>query len=509
MAATPQTQDDSVSLSASLVPRRNCQPLYWAAYGLALLVPISIWFLAIRTPLWLDETVSYWQIAGGFGQIWQRSLPVPSFPAYLYILWLTKTLFGSGELTLRIPSILAMFAAVYVFYRCARELFPHDVSLIATVLFAFHAEIVFSAIDVRPYAFAMLATNLSILFFLRWVRTSKLGYAAMFGIASAGIFHFQYLFGCILAAFVAYYAATRWKTLASDMRQIAVAFGCFLVFMLPLVPQLINMFRTRNTHVFSDVPQLADLLRILTPEKVLYVFAGAVLLAALTRKLVTPSGEMYRSGLLCFLLAIVPTVILYTVSVNTPLHLFVPRYLLIAVPGVALSWSWLVSLIDSRLLRLMFCVGFVAFNGFHAYTSPMTRTHGSSWKYSLQLADANAAPDHATLLICSDLPESDFQPMPSGAVADSILFAPLSYYRISAPTIPLPRLLNAEAKSRTARWLAQAEGERRRFLVLAYGYSVPTIDWIAYQAQATFAPNILGQFDGVWVVEFVPRNGNN
>ena len=473
-----------------------------------MLVPISIWFLAIRAPLWLDETVSYWQIAGGLRQIWSRSLPVPSFPAYLYILWLTKSLFGNRELILRIPSILAMFAAVYVFYRCARELFSRDVALVATVLFAFHGEIVFEAIDVRPYALAILTTNLAILSFLRWIKTNKLSYAAMFGVASAGIFYFQYLFGCILAVFVLYYVATRWTSLAADMRQIAVASACFFVCMLPVVPQLVNMYQTRNAHVFSDVPQFTDILRILTPEKVLFVFAGAVLVAALTRKLMPPGGEMYRTGLLCFLLATVPTTILYVVSVNTPLHLFVPRYLLIAVPGVALSWSWLVSLISSRLLRSVFCVGFVALNGFQAYTSPMTRTHGVSWKYSLQFADANAARDNATLLICSDLPESDFQPMPSGPAAESILFAPLSYYKISAPVIPLPRLLNDEAKRQATRWLRQAESEHRRFLVIAYGYSVPTIDWIAYQAQYTYAPHIFGQFEGVWVVEFVPRSGN-
>jgi hypothetical protein len=504
-----QLPDDSAKIDASLKQGRNHEGLYSALYCLAVLVPISVWFLAVRAPLWLDETVSYWQIAGGFRQIWNRSLPVPSFPAYLYILWLTKTLFGSQELVLRIPSILAMLAAVYMFYRCARELFSQDVSLVATVLFAFHTEIVFAAIDVRPYAFAILMTNLAILAFLRWIKTNKLGYAALFGVASAGIFHFQYLFGCILAAFVVYYIATRWASLASDMRQIAVAFGCFLALMLPLAPQLMNMYRTRNTHVFADTPRFTDALSVLTPGEVLFVFAAAALVAALTRKLIIPSREMWRTFLFCFLLATVPTALLYAVSVTTALHLFIPRYLLIAVPGIALSWAWLVSLIDSRLVRLLFCLAFVSLNGFQAYTSPLARTHGYTWKHALEFADTSAASDHAVLLICSDLPESDSQPMPSGPVVESILFAPLSYYKVNAPIVPLPRSLNAEAQRQVAHFLPQAGTEHRRFLVLAYGYSVRTIDWIAYQAQYTFAPHILGQFGGVWVVEFVPRTQNN
>ena len=505
----PQLSADSVKVEGTVGQTGRYQHLTDAAYGLALLVSISVWFLAIRAPLWLDETVSYWQIAGGFRQIWARSLPVPSFPAYLYILWLTKTLFSNKEFVLRIPSILAMLAAVYVLYRCARELFSRDVALIATVLFAFNADISFAAIDARPYAFAILTTNLAILAFLRWTRTHKLNYAALFGAATAGIFHFQYLFGTVVVVFAIYYLATQRASLRSDMRQIAVAFACFFVIMLPLIPQLTNMYRTRNSHVFADAPRLMDILRVLTPGSVGFVFAAALIVAALTRKLIVPGKERYRTFLFCFLLPTVPTAILYAVSVNTPLHLFVPRYLLVAVPGIALGWAWLVSLIDSRVLRLLFCVGFVALNASRAYTSPFARTHDYSWKYALQFADDNAASDHATLLICSDLPESDSHPMPSEPVTDSIFFAPLSYYKVRAPVVALPRSLNAETQRQFTDFRRQPNGARRRFLVLAYVYSTRTIDWIAYQSQFTHAPHIFGQFGGVWVVEFVPREGNN
>ena len=35
-------------------------------YPVALVASLSIWFLAIRAPLWLDETLAYWQVSGGF-----------------------------------------------------------------------------------------------------------------------------------------------------------------------------------------------------------------------------------------------------------------------------------------------------------------------------------------------------------------------------------------------------------------------------------------------------------
>jgi len=60
--------------------------LCFTAYRFAVLMSFSIWFLAIRAPLWLDETASYWSISGGFRQIWSRSIELNSFPAYYYIL---------------------------------------------------------------------------------------------------------------------------------------------------------------------------------------------------------------------------------------------------------------------------------------------------------------------------------------------------------------------------------------------------------------------------------------
>jgi uncharacterized membrane protein len=128
------------------------------------------WPLAIpyRSPFWLDETVSYWEISGGLRQIWSRTVDGMSFPLYFYILWTVKKLVGSQEVVLRLPSLLAMLAAVYVRYRIAREYFDRDIA--ACILFCVQKDVAYAAIDARPYAFAVLATNLAILTFIRWVR---------------------------------------------------------------------------------------------------------------------------------------------------------------------------------------------------------------------------------------------------------------------------------------------------------------------------------------------------
>ena len=505
---TNATLDAATITSPEAPGTSRPKPDVWlvAAYGVALAACISVWFLAVRAPLWTDETLSYWQIAGGFRQIWSRSIQGNSFAAYAYILWLTNTLFGSRGIVLRVPSILAMLAAVYVFYRCARELFDWDVALIATVCFILPRGIAFAAIDVRPYPFALLVTNLTIFLFLRWMKTGETGYAALMGIAAAGIFYFHYLFSTILLALAVSYLLTRAPSLRTGLRQIGIALGCFAIVLLPVLPRLQYIYQTRTTHSFADAPQWKSVVDVLNPGTgQLLVLAGALLLAIVARQLLITKRELLGKLLLCASLALVPIFCLYAVSVTTSVHVFIPRYLLVATPGIALCWGWLCSLIDSRALRSLFCFAFVALCVGQAYSSPISRRHEESWKESLAFADANAANDHAPLLMCSPLIEADFQPMPAVA-SQSVLYAPLSYYKVSAPVVPLPRTLNAEAERQATQFLLKAAPEHTRFLVLAPWPSLRIVDLLTYDSQATYTPRVLGKFDEIWVVEFVPNS---
>jgi hypothetical protein len=491
--------------------RFNEERVASAIYALALLGAVSIWFLAIRAPLWLDETGSYWNIAGGFRQIWARSIELNSFPAYYYVLWITDAIFGGKEIVLRIPSVLAMLAATYVFYRCARELFVPDVAVIATVVFILNRRTVFAAIDVRPYAFALLITNLAILCLFRWTKTRLPAkgtfYSALLGITSAGIFYFHYLYGCIVAAFLIIYFIHGYRrhSPVAELSQLGVAAGCFGLFMFPVLPRLWYLHQTRTTHIFAEPPPFRLLPRALSPGVVGLVFVGVIVLAVLMHKISKPDRESVRRFMMCATLAVVPLVILYVISVATPLHIFIDRYEGVAVPGIALSWAWIFSLIDWRGLRLAGCVALVTWSAFLSYASPTAHIHKNTWKYALQFSNNNAALDGAPLVICSDLPEADFQPMPTGPVGDSVLFATLSYYRVQATVVPMPRTFNQKAQSIGTRFIKGAELNHQRFLALGYIASYPTLDWLASQTSDGFVSRVLGNFDVVRVMEFVPR----
>lgn len=500
-------RDDSVSALLSGTDRRSrttqvVQSLSRIALAFALTFSVADWFSAIRSPLWLDETNSYWSISQGFWKIWAHQ--GLSFPAYTYILWATKSLFGSSEVALRMPSVVAMLFAVYVLYLIARRFFESDVAGIVAVIFCIHPFVSFAAIDARPYAFATLAANCSILCLLRWMESNTTMRAVIFGITLAGVFYFHYLFSVILAALALVFVVFKPKEWKSYRRNFAISMVPFGLMMLPVIPRLLWMVHTTESHVYLGRPRAADLLITAVPGNVALVFVGAVFIAIIVGKLVPPKHERGETIPTCLLLAVVPLLFLFIISSYTPVHIFAERYRLVALPGVALCWGLLASRLNSTIVRTIFCLGIIACT-FNEFPGTTWKSHGFSWKDALEVADASAAKTRAPILICSGLRESTFRPMPTSDIEQSDLFAPLSYYKVHAPVVPLPRDLNQETKRQVEKFLARAVPDRERFLVLGHSESQPTTKWITSETAATYQPRELGTYDEMTVTEFVPR----
>lgn len=477
----------------------------YVIYALLLTLAISTWFVAIRAPLWLDETVSFFVVKGGFSEILSRQ-GWPGVPAYPYILWLWVKAVGTDELALRISSVLAMLGTVYLLYRSARELFDSDVAVIAAIVFCLHPIIVSESIDVRPYAFAALAIACSIFVLVQLRHNDSNWLAALFGLSAAFIVYFQLLFVVILPAFVFCFFTIKAGRTEILWRQFSVALATFALAFLPVVPGLRYMFHTSGVHVYAEAPAFWQLRGTLAPARVAVCLAATLLIAGAMRRLDLQRLREGRAFLFCGSLVLVPILTLYFVSIGTSMHIFLDRYCIVAVPGIALCWAWVVSLINSRTLRLLFCTALVAVAAYHSFRSPSSRIHNYTWKFALEAAEKSASADNAPVLICSDLPESNYMPMPVGsAIKDSALFAPLSYYQLGVPVVPMPRALNAEAIQAGSQFLQEAARRHERFLALAFEPSYETLDWLASNAEKTHRAREVGIFDRVKVLEFTPR----
>jgi Dolichyl-phosphate-mannose-protein mannosyltransferase len=477
--------------------------MQYAIYSTALAVSISIWFLAIHAPLWLDETVSFYLIRGGFAGIISRQV-WPDSPVYSCLLWVWTKALGTSEISLRISSVLPMLAAVYLLYRAARELFERDIAIIAAVIFCIHPIIISTSIDIRPYAFAALAVNATILVLVLLRHNQTTWMAALFGLLAASIVQFHLLFASILPALAICFVVLKLGNRKVLWRQLSVALVTFTVAFLTVIPRLQYMAHTSSTHVFSPAPKFYELISTLTLRGLALVLLLLMLIAARTRQPGQQSPVDRWTVLLCLSLALVPILILYGLSVGTSIHVFVPRYRLESVAGIALSWALLASRLNSRVLRLLFCALVVTVTCCRYMLFPPHSTY--TWKYALQAIQKNASPDSAPVLICSDIPEADYMRMPAGkAIEESGILPPLSYYKITVPVVALPRALNAEAMRVSSQFLQQAAPQHERFLAAAFTESYPTLDWLSTQAAARYDIRRLGDFDGVKVLEFDPR----
>ena len=479
--------------------------VYSIGYAILLAVSFSVWFIAIHAPLWLDETVTFSVISRGFGQIIARQGGLAS-PTYYYILLLWTKIAGTSEIALRIPSILAMLAASYLVYLAARELFDRDAALIAAVVFSAHPYIIFESIDTRPYAFGALAVSLAILLLVRLRNSDSNLLAGSFGAASAVIVYFQLLFGAILPALAFCFVVLKMRNRKTFLQQFTVAFASFTLAFLPVIPGLLFIFRTKGSHVFDAPPKLLDLAWTLAPGFLIHALVITALVAAASRKIDLSNRIGISRVLLCTSLALVPLLILFGLSIFTPLHIFVARYQLVAIPGIALLWGSILNRIDSRLIRLLFCAAVVSSSAYYYFHAPSSTIHGYTWKYALEIAEKNASTDNAAVVICSDLVEADHMPMPIGeAVKDSPLFSPLSYYKLSVPVVGLPRALNDEAKRVGTGFVREAARRQERFLALAYFPSYDTLRWLASAASETHEVRLLGQNNDIMILEFTPR----
>src|ERR1700761_3228900 len=252
--------------------------------ALALAVSFSTWFLVIRAPLWLDETVSLFLIQGGLKGILSR--PVwPDSPIYSCLLLIWTTIFGTSEIMLRVSSLVPMFVAVYLLYRAERQLFPQDVAVLTAAIFCLHPIIIFAAVDVRPYAMAALVLNATILALVDLRHNIGNWLPALFGLLAAGVVEFQMLFAAVLPALLLCFVAAKVGQRKVLWRQLGIALLVFAVAIVPVIPRVRNMAHTSGTHVFSEAPRFMQLVSTLTVRGLVFVLIVFLLVAAYRRQL--------------------------------------------------------------------------------------------------------------------------------------------------------------------------------------------------------------------------------
>jgi O-antigen/teichoic acid export membrane protein/4-amino-4-deoxy-L-arabinose transferase-like glycosyltransferase len=149
--------------------------------------------LMLTRGLWVDEAISVAQAQLPLGQMldelrWSDVHP----PLHHLILWVTVRIAGTGELVVRLPSILAGAALVPVLYLLGRDLYGRATGRIAAAAGAVAPFLVWYSQEARMYSLFMLAATVAVLGQVRVLRSGSLPDWVLYTVATAAMAWTQY-----------------------------------------------------------------------------------------------------------------------------------------------------------------------------------------------------------------------------------------------------------------------------------------------------------------------------
>jgi hypothetical protein len=182
-------------------------------HPLAWIVAITLLALLLRLiatrGLWLDEATSVTQAQMPFGDMLTslRTTDVHP-PLHHAVLWAVVHLFGTGQMVVRAPSIVAGTLMVPVLWLTGRELWGPRAGLAAAVLAAVAPFAVWYAQEARMYAFFMFFATCALYAQLRAMRSGRGRWWVAFAVASAALVWSQYFAALVV---VTLHGGTAWQ----------------------------------------------------------------------------------------------------------------------------------------------------------------------------------------------------------------------------------------------------------------------------------------------------------
>jgi mannosyltransferase len=395
-----------------------------------------LWLIPMTSSLWLDELVTWWVVKDSLGDTLHRAYAFQGQTIVYYVVeWLVRHL-GSQEWVLRVPSLLALVAAAYVVFRLAERLLDREYARLSVLLFVLSPAVAFEASNARPYAFAVLLLVGSVLALIRWLDAPSVARAAVFVVLAALIGYAHILFLLALPPMILY-ASVRYRegSTTVTLRGLVGAFVVMAALDLGLVFEATALLGRRGVLSLANVVSFDSIARLIVPTAILTAIVVGSVVAWFTVgwRFVVPSLE--RSAVILVLSWLVfPTAVLIAVDFTTSIHLFEPRYTLMATPAAVLLTAAMVRSIDPRGARTIIVVCTVLFS---LQASLHVTKVGEDWRWAATTVNARGT-DHSVVLLQAGLIESSQLDWFADPERASYLENPASYYRFDAPIVPVP-----------------------------------------------------------------------
>lgn len=383
---------------------------------------------------------------------WSRAVEYQGVPGYFLVEHGWRSLAGSSEASLRIPSMVAMGIALWGTIRLGDLLVDRGTGLLAAVLLATNKWIVFAANDARPYAQAIACLTWAIVWLIRAERSGSAWAWASAMLLSSATLWTQALFGLSLA--VAWTLVGARSTNRTRI-QWTIASASVGVLAAPLLPILSGLASRRATLTFRDPPTLGDAWEFLDGRHLIVLAALTLFLSLFGRGsrewTSAVPGKLGWSVVLGW--SLFAPLTLFLCDPLLGLSMWLPRYLSQSLPAIVLLLAALVrrSLAD----RAAVILGGVAIL-LSLIDYGRTQHQAEDWRGALAFVQSLSAPTSPTkILFRSGLVEARAPTAFESEDRRAYLNAPAVYYHLAAETLPLPYADERSLYESWRRWIAQ------------------------------------------------------
>jgi hypothetical protein len=182
---------ESRGLAAHRVSSEDARRAFLFVGGVALLA-LTLRLLVARG-IWVDEAITVHQAQLPFADMLDsvRNGDVHP-PLHLIILWPVIRVFGTGELAVRLPSIVFGVALVGMLYVAGRDLFDRATGRLAALLGAVAPLLVWYSQEARMYALFMFLSVVAVWAQVMALRHGRLRFWALYGIVAAALIWTHY-----------------------------------------------------------------------------------------------------------------------------------------------------------------------------------------------------------------------------------------------------------------------------------------------------------------------------
>jgi len=372
----------------------------------AIITAVSLIALTLRLHMigarsfWVDEGISVaiarlsW--SDFFGILWRREGNMSLY----YILLRGWLFFAHSDATIRALSAVASTAVVIAIYFLGNKFFDRNTGAIAAILLALNVFHIRYAQEARSYALLSLALVLATWCSVSAVESESQNKWALYAIVSAAAIYLHFFAVLVIGAH--FLSAIIWKR-PIPWRNIFVSAVLFALLVLPVAAFL--HANSQNHQLdwvkFPTGREFYGFLLLFTGQAGIIMLCASLVIAAFAIAQLILESRKHDNSHKTFPLGVItlwlflPTIATLAISLAHPI--FVPRYMTISLPALALVLARGISMFPQkwRSLPLVILLAFSAW-GVHNYYATIADTP-EDWRSAAQFFSTHVQSDDSVL----------------------------------------------------------------------------------------------------------------